>query len=177
MVITTGAAISDKNRERDAEARAMAQVGLRALESSQLVFFVSAASAIVQSLKLRPWQWCGVPRCHAQLHSSTGLGVSALALPVLQTFPSLRIFVSEHNFRVFLGTSALSGRQDCHEAVTATHGGVMQEKNRHRLRIPRRPKWNQDTTGEQLDAAERESFLQWRRALAKYACTRQACAK
>ncbi len=53
----------------------------------------------------------------------------------------------------------------------------MQENNRHRLRIPRRPKWNQATTKRHLDAAERESFLQWRRALAKYACTRQARAK
>lgn len=43
----------------------------------------------------------------------------------------------------------------------------LQEKNRHRLRIPRRPQWDRGTTAEQLDLAEREAFLAWRRDLAK----------
>jgi large subunit GTPase 1 len=37
---------------------------------------------------------------------------------------------------------------------------------RHHLRIPRRPHWDTSTTPEQLDAAERALFLEWRRELA-----------
>jgi large subunit GTPase 1 len=33
--------------------------------------------------------------------------------------------------------------------------------------IPRRPAWDEDTTHEMLDKAERESFMKWRRELAK----------
>jgi len=40
------------------------------------------------------------------------------------------------------------------------------EKNL-KLRIPRRPKWNASTTPEQLKQMENESFLNWRRTLAK----------
>lgn len=39
-------------------------------------------------------------------------------------------------------------------------------KNTHRLRIPRRPPWTRKTTAEELHAAEKESFLEWRRGLA-----------
>jgi hypothetical protein len=35
------------------------------------------------------------------------------------------------------------------------------------IRIPRRPAWSKDTTAEQLDLMERDSFLEWRRGLAK----------
>lgn len=38
--------------------------------------------------------------------------------------------------------------------------------NREVLKIPRRPSWDRTTTPEELNAAERESFLQWRRTLA-----------
>jgi len=34
------------------------------------------------------------------------------------------------------------------------------------LSVPRRPTWNDDTTPEELDQAENESFLEWRRAIA-----------
>lgn len=40
-------------------------------------------------------------------------------------------------------------------------------KNKNRLTVPRRPKWNSKTTRQQLDAMERESFLEWRRGLAE----------
>ena len=33
------------------------------------------------------------------------------------------------------------------------------------LTIPRRPEWNQDTTANELQKMERESFLDWRRGL------------
>lgn len=43
----------------------------------------------------------------------------------------------------------------------------MQDTNRHRLRIPRRPPWSRDMTGEQVEAQERDAFLAWRRDLAR----------
>jgi large subunit GTPase 1 len=42
-----------------------------------------------------------------------------------------------------------------------------QRANRARLTVPRRPKWDENTTPEQLDTLERESFLNWRRGLAE----------
>lgn len=41
------------------------------------------------------------------------------------------------------------------------------QKNKARLTVPRRPKWDKDTTPEQLDRMERDSFLEWRRGLAE----------
>ncbi|XP_072036125.1 large subunit GTPase 1 homolog [Amphiura filiformis] len=41
-----------------------------------------------------------------------------------------------------------------------------QELNKDLLKIPRRPKWDADTTAEELDQSERDSFLEWRRQLA-----------
>jgi large subunit GTPase 1 len=42
-----------------------------------------------------------------------------------------------------------------------------QLKNKQRLTVPRRPKWNERTTPQELDAMERESFIEWRRGLAE----------
>lgn len=42
-----------------------------------------------------------------------------------------------------------------------------QDKNRKRLRVPRRPNWTSKTTPDQLRKAEAESFLDWRRNLAQ----------
>jgi len=42
-----------------------------------------------------------------------------------------------------------------------------QERNRHRMTLPRRPSWDATTTPEQLDTQERSSFVAWRRDLAK----------
>lgn len=44
---------------------------------------------------------------------------------------------------------------------------VAEDRNRHRLVVPRRPAWTPDMTAEALDAQERASFLEWRRDLAK----------
>lgn len=38
--------------------------------------------------------------------------------------------------------------------------------HKKRLTVPRRPKWDSDTTPAELDVRERESFLNWRRGLA-----------
>ncbi|XP_028650873.1 large subunit GTPase 1 homolog [Erpetoichthys calabaricus] len=44
---------------------------------------------------------------------------------------------------------------------------TLQEENKHFLRIPRRPYWDQSTSAEALEIAERDSFLEWRRTLAQ----------
>ncbi|KAL4856594.1 GTPase LSG1-1 [Chlorella vulgaris] len=41
-----------------------------------------------------------------------------------------------------------------------------EDRNRHRLCIPRRPSWDESTTPEQLEEQERSHFLHWRRELA-----------
>lgn len=41
------------------------------------------------------------------------------------------------------------------------------KENRGRLTVPRRPHWDENTTPEELDVLERESFLNWRRGLAE----------
>ncbi|KAL2865653.1 ribosome biogenesis GTPase LSG1 [Aspergillus lucknowensis] len=41
------------------------------------------------------------------------------------------------------------------------------KKNKARLTVPRRPQWDQTTTRNELDAMERESFMDWRRGLAE----------
>ncbi|PHH71517.1 hypothetical protein CDD80_5226 [Ophiocordyceps camponoti-rufipedis] len=40
-------------------------------------------------------------------------------------------------------------------------------EHRARLTVPRRPRWDASTTPQELDALERESFLDWRRGLAE----------
>ena len=40
-------------------------------------------------------------------------------------------------------------------------------KNKSRLTVPRRPKWDESTTAQQLDVQERQSLLEWRRGLAE----------
>jgi large subunit GTPase 1 len=42
-----------------------------------------------------------------------------------------------------------------------------QNKNKSRLTVPRRPAWDENTTPQELDAAERASLLDWRRGLAE----------
>lgn len=41
------------------------------------------------------------------------------------------------------------------------------KENREKLTVPRRPQWDENTTPEELDMRERESFLSWRRGLAE----------
>ncbi|XP_040897119.1 large subunit GTPase 1 homolog [Toxotes jaculatrix] len=43
----------------------------------------------------------------------------------------------------------------------------LHEDNRHFLRIPRRPHWDESTSPDVLQQAEKDSFLEWRRALAQ----------
>ncbi|OJJ64894.1 hypothetical protein ASPSYDRAFT_138451 [Aspergillus sydowii CBS 593.65] len=41
------------------------------------------------------------------------------------------------------------------------------KKNKGRLTVPRRPHWDKSTTRNELDAMERENFMDWRRGLAE----------
>ncbi|KAK7744264.1 hypothetical protein SLS62_010290 [Diatrype stigma] len=41
------------------------------------------------------------------------------------------------------------------------------QAHRARLSVPRRPKWDENTSAQELDVLERESFLNWRRGLAE----------
>ncbi|KAK7889348.1 hypothetical protein WMY93_024908 [Mugilogobius chulae] len=43
----------------------------------------------------------------------------------------------------------------------------LHEENKHFLRIPRRPHWDESTSPEALQIAEKDSFLEWRRELAQ----------
>ncbi|KAJ0064972.1 hypothetical protein NL108_000935, partial [Boleophthalmus pectinirostris] len=43
----------------------------------------------------------------------------------------------------------------------------LQEEHKHFLRIPRRPHWDESTSPEALQTAEKDSFLEWRRELAQ----------
>ncbi|XP_004479692.1 large subunit GTPase 1 homolog isoform X2 [Dasypus novemcinctus] len=43
----------------------------------------------------------------------------------------------------------------------------LHEENKQFLCIPRRPKWNQETTPEELKQAEKDNFLEWRRQLVR----------
>uniref|UniRef100_A0A673CDU5 Large subunit GTPase 1 homolog n=1 Tax=Sphaeramia orbicularis TaxID=375764 RepID=A0A673CDU5_9TELE len=43
----------------------------------------------------------------------------------------------------------------------------LHEDNKHFLRIPRRPHWDESTSPDALQLAERDSFLEWRRELAQ----------
>eukprot|EP01137_Pigoraptor_chileana_P007911 Opistho-2@54093 len=84
----------------------------------------------------------------------------------------------------FLATAKLAGTEFTAEKlnVTVVSGGEhnsahmsvekakavkeAQEANMDMLRVPRRPKWDENTSGEELQLAERETFLEWRRQLA-----------
>lgn len=43
---------------------------------------------------------------------------------------------------------------------------MAEARNAHRLRLPRRPAWDESTTPDQLEAQERGAFVEWRRGLA-----------
>ncbi|WPG98164.1 large subunit gtpase 1 [Acrodontium crateriforme] len=51
----------------------------------------------------------------------------------------------------------------------AEERGVVRKQNakRARLTVPRRPKWDENTTAQELDLNERQSLLEWRRGLAE----------
>lgn len=61
-----------------------------------------------------------------------------------------------------------TGSVPIHDEERAEEGRrAAEDRHRHRLTVPRRPAWSRGTTPAQLDAAERSSFLAWRRDLAE----------
>jgi hypothetical protein len=96
---------------------------------------------------------------------------------------NLKSVTEESNLDDFLRTAQLAGTEFLAEkmnvkVVPPNAGGLpsqeereeirkAQEANKQFLGIPRKPQWTQQTTREQLGLMERESFLAWRRNLAK----------
>ncbi|XP_014271759.1 large subunit GTPase 1 homolog [Halyomorpha halys] len=96
---------------------------------------------------------------------------------------NLQSVTEEDSFQDFLSTAQLAGTEFQAERLNITFVnpkvgvGLLSkeelkkyEKNKIEkkdlLKIPRRPKWDEKTTTEELQTAERESFLEWRRNLA-----------
>lgn len=89
----------------------------------------------------------------------------------------------EDSFQEFLRKAELAGTEFQAEKLniqfvsSKSQAGLLSEKerkavkqliddNQNMLRIPRRPKWNKDTTPDELRDMENRSFLEWRRDLA-----------
>ncbi|XP_076228352.1 WD repeat domain 33 isoform X2 [Nomia melanderi] len=95
---------------------------------------------------------------------------------------NLQSVTEESSFQEFLSTAELAGTEfqaeklnikfvnpksgigllskDEREKVLET-----QKKNKALLKVPRRPKWDTTTTAQELQAKEKEHFLEWRRTL------------
>ncbi|XP_003385333.1 PREDICTED: large subunit GTPase 1 homolog isoform X1 [Amphimedon queenslandica] len=90
----------------------------------------------------------------------------------------------ENSLDEFLRTAELAGTEFTAEKLNISvvmdaekHTGLpgaeekreikeIQEKFKQDLRIPRRPRWDKDTTPEELEQRERDGFIEWRRHLA-----------
>lgn len=72
-------------------------------------------------------------------------------------------FSAEKEHIVVISTGAVDSVD--HERAAAERTEA-EDRNRHRLRIPRRPAWDESTTPEQLQEQERSHFYDWRRDLA-----------
>lgn len=73
-------------------------------------------------------------------------------------------FVAEKLNIKFVPAEARAGLLTAEEK---TRLNKLHEENKHFLRIPRRPHWDESTSPEALQMAERDSFLHWRRELAQ----------
>ncbi|XP_062868702.1 large subunit GTPase 1 homolog [Trichomycterus rosablanca] len=73
-------------------------------------------------------------------------------------------FVAEKLNVKFVPAEARSGLLTAEESKRLKK---LHEDNKQFLRIPRRPEWDENTSPELLQLAERESFLEWRRELAR----------
>ncbi|XP_033764098.1 large subunit GTPase 1 homolog [Pecten maximus] len=97
---------------------------------------------------------------------------------------NLQSVTEQSNLDDFLSTAELAGTEFTAEKLNITfvdknkHSGLLtteqkieveelQNKHRNVLKIPRRPAWTSTTTPEELDRQEKDSFLEWRRTLAK----------
>ncbi|XP_076761610.1 nucleostemin 3 [Xylocopa sonorina] len=95
---------------------------------------------------------------------------------------NLQSVTEENSFEEFLSTAELAGTEFQAEKLNIkfinpkSNVGLLskdekekvldaQKKNKALLKIPRRPKWDSSTTAQELQAKEREEFLEWRRSL------------
>ncbi|XP_016947943.1 large subunit GTPase 1 homolog [Drosophila biarmipes] len=96
---------------------------------------------------------------------------------------NLSSVTEESSFQAFLRTAELAGTEFQAEKLNITFVNPKQrvgllsktqeqrmhqkhDEHRDQLKIPRRPKWSKDTSAEELERAENEAFLDWRRDLA-----------
>ncbi|XP_016998666.2 large subunit GTPase 1 homolog [Drosophila takahashii] len=96
---------------------------------------------------------------------------------------NLSSVTEESSFQAFLRTAELAGTEFQAEKLNITFVNPKQRvgllsktqeqrmhqkhvEHRDQLKIPRRPKWNKETSAEELERAENEAFLDWRRDLA-----------
>ncbi|KAL0274917.1 UNVERIFIED_CONTAM: hypothetical protein PYX00_002938 [Menopon gallinae] len=91
---------------------------------------------------------------------------------------NLKSVTEESSFQEFLSTAELAGTEfeaeklnvkfvkpTATDIVSRSHGEI-EPKHREMMKIPRRPRWTQETTASELQNLEREGFLEWRRGLA-----------
>ncbi|KAL1917031.1 uncharacterized protein VTP21DRAFT_5229 [Calcarisporiella thermophila] len=101
------------------------------------------------------------------------------------SWTKLQSVTQERDLDAFLNTAQLAGTEFTAErlnikVVTNSYSNPFlltpekeqetlkkHEDFKERLTVPRRPYWDKTTTAEQLQRAERESFLEWRRGLAE----------
>ncbi|XP_019864907.1 large subunit GTPase 1 homolog isoform X2 [Aethina tumida] len=96
---------------------------------------------------------------------------------------NLQSVTEESSFQEFLSTAELAGTEFQAEKLNIkfvnprSNVGLLtreetkkakeqQDKHKELLKIPRRPKWDSNTTADELDRNEKEHFLEWRRSLA-----------
>lgn len=87
----------------------------------------------------------------------------------------------ENSYDEFIATATLANKEFTAEKLNVKfvalstnerdgHGGgaddEFSEEDKRLVVVPRRPKWTKEMTGEELDIAEREAFLEWRRRMA-----------
>ncbi|KAK9916643.1 hypothetical protein WJX75_005277 [Coccomyxa subellipsoidea] len=80
-----------------------------------------------------------------------------------------RDFTAEKGEIIVISTGAAVDAKA--EASSERERRAAEERNRHRLRIPRRPAWRREQSPEEVDAQERAAFLAWRRELAAVEAT------
>uniref|UniRef100_A0A8D2KW21 Large subunit GTPase 1 homolog n=1 Tax=Varanus komodoensis TaxID=61221 RepID=A0A8D2KW21_VARKO len=127
-----------------------------------------------QPRRRRSWGGRGAPRLHTS-ELNTGHAGGGL---------NLRSVTEQSALEEFLASAELAGTEFVAEKLnikvvpaeaqtgllTAEETKMIQDlhdQNKQFLCIPRRPHWDQRTSPEMLEQAERDSFLQWRRQLAR----------
>jgi large subunit GTPase 1 len=79
-----------------------------------------------------------------------------------------REFASEREQMVILDATAQAAkREEASKKITWSDQPVIDPFAFQELSVPRRPLWDETTTPEELDKSEKDSFLDWRRAIAQ----------